>query len=253
MPGVLPDVMSCSADTIWMRGVNFDDELGIRDTFAPHLFCSAGFLDDSWWELTYWIYGEHMFGGRSGVAHAARIYPAARIMVCEGDEVYGYQDAYESVKAPRLIAWDKDAKVVTKKSGSKGNSASQVSNRWQADVPVCAEGLVLSGNTLFMAGSPRLDRDPLREFLGEQNADRHDADPRFTSAEDTITGKKGGVLYAARKEDGARLMQIGLPSIPVFDGLIAADERLYISMRSGVVMCQWFRQLDRKQRTPIAQ
>lgn len=237
MPGVLPDVMSCSGDTIWMRGVNFDDELEIRDTFAPHLFCSAGFLDDSWWELTYWVYGEHMFGGRSGVAHAARIYPTARIMVCEEDAVYGYQDGYESVREPRLIAWNKDAKVVTKNSGSKGRRASQVSNNWQADVPVCVEGLVLSEDRLFMAGSPRIDRNPVRELLAKQNADRYDADPLFKSTEDTITGKKGGVLYGAKKENGARLMQIDLPSIPVFDGLIAADERLYISMRNGVVMC----------------
>ena len=120
MPGVLPDVMSSSGDTIWMRGVNFDADLEIRNTFAPHLFCSAGFLDDTWWELTYWIYGEHMFGGRSGVAHAARTYPTARIMVCDEDKVYGYQDGYESVKEPLLMAWNKDAKVVTEEERQQG-------------------------------------------------------------------------------------------------------------------------------------
>ena len=48
---------------------------------SPHLFSSAGFLDDSWWELSYWIYGEHMFGGRSGIARAIGLYPTGRIMV----------------------------------------------------------------------------------------------------------------------------------------------------------------------------
>jgi hypothetical protein len=239
MPGVLPDVMSRSGDTIWMRGVNFDQDLDIRSTFAPHLFCSAGFLDDSWWELTYWIYGKHMFGGRSGVAHAARTYPTARIMVSDNDEVYGYQDGYESVKEPLLLAWNKDAEVITKKNNSQGKkkTVAQVISNWQTKVPVCVEGLVLSGDTLFMAGSPQIDRGGVLELLGMQNVDLYHADTRFRNAEDTITGEKGGVLCAAKKDDGTKRMQIELPSIPVFDGLIAADERLYISMRDGAVIC----------------
>jgi len=236
MPGVLPDVMSSAGDTIWMRGVNFDQNLVIRNTFAPHLFCAAGFLDDTWWELTYWIYGNHMFGGRSGVAQAARTYPTARIMVCDTDEVYGYQDGYESVKEPLLIAWNKDAQVIRKRSKGK-KTITQVVSNWQAKVPVCAEGLVLSGDALFMAGSPRVDRGKVLELLVKQTVDRYDAAPLFSNAEDTITGKKGGVLCAVNKSDGMKLMQIDLPSIPVFDGLIAADKRLYISMRNGVVIC----------------
>ncbi len=239
MPGVLPDVMSCSDDTIWMRGVNFDGDLAIRDTFEPHLFCSAGFLDDTWWELTYWIYGKHMFGGRRGVAHAARTYPTARIMVCDRDQVFGYQDGYESVRNPFLRAWDKAAKVVKKTSTGKGKKRTytKVISNWQAETPVCAEGLVLSGDTLFMAGSPVFDRGKVLELLKTQTVDRYDPDPLFKSVEDTIVGKKGGVLYAAAKADGTKLMQMALPSIPVFDGLVAADRRLYISMRNGVVMC----------------
>jgi hypothetical protein len=110
-------------------------------------------------------------------------------------------------------------------------------SNWQANVPVCAEGLVLSGDMLFMAGSPRIDRSKIIELLAKQNVDRYNADPLFRNAEDTITGRTGGVLCAIKKDDGTKLMQIDLPSIPVFDGLIAADKRLYISMRNGVVIC----------------
>ena len=237
MPGVLPDVMSSSGDTIWMRGVNFDEGLRILDTFAPHLFCSAGFLDDTWWELTYWIFGKHMFGGRAGVTQAAKTYPTARIMVCDEDQVYGYQDGYESIREPLLMAWNKDAKVITKKNAKKKTTVRQVTSNWKAAVPLCVEGIVLSGDTLFMAGSPTIDRSRVLELLAKQNLDRHDADSIFKNAEDTITGKKGGVLYAADQKDGSRRLQIELPSVPVFDGMIAADERLYISLKNGDVMC----------------
>ncbi len=239
MPGVLPDVMSSEADAIWMRGVNFDTNLMIRNQFAPHLFCSAGFLDGSWWELTYWIYGQHMFGGRSGVAQAAKTYPTARIMVCDGDQVYGYQDGYESIKTPQLMAWDKDAKVVTRKSTSNGKQVVQrrVTSNWQTSVPLCVEGLVLSGDTLFLAGSPAIDRDRVLQSLSRQNVDRYDAETVFRDAEDTITGKKGGVLCAVNRNDAAQLMQIELPSTPVFDGLVAAEQRLFVSLNSGAVLC----------------
>lgn len=179
-----------------------------------------------------------MFGGRSGVAHAAKTYPTARIMVCDRDEVYGYQDGYESIKEPLLIAWSKDPKVPAGRNSAKAKStASRVASNWQADVPVCVEGLVLSGETLFLAGSPRIDRNRVLDLLAKQTVDQYHADPRFRNAEDTITGKRGGVLYAVKKGNGTKLMQLELPSIPVFDGLVAADKCLYISMRNGVVMC----------------
>jgi hypothetical protein len=159
-------------------------------------------------------------------------------MVCDAREVYGYQDGYESVNEPLLIAWNKDAEVAGKQSKNRSRKATTgVVRNWQADVPVCVEGLVLTGNTLFMSGSPRIERSRVLERLARQNVDRYDADPIFRDAQDTITGAKGGVLYAVCKDDGRELMQIDLPSIPVFDGLIAADERLYISMRDGSVIC----------------
>jgi hypothetical protein len=90
---------------------------------------------------------------------------------------------------------------------------------------------MLTGKTLPYTDSKIL------ELLKEQYVDLYDADPRFRNAEETITGEKGGVLCARRKDDGTNLMRIDLPSVPVFDGLIAADNHLYISMRNGVVMC----------------
>jgi hypothetical protein len=61
----------------WMRGVNFDENLDFRDTFAPHLFCSAGFLDDTWWELTYWIYGKEQKTPRAPCLCVSIFLPAA--------------------------------------------------------------------------------------------------------------------------------------------------------------------------------
>ncbi|MHC4558522.1 MAG: outer membrane protein assembly factor BamB family protein, partial [Planctomycetota bacterium] len=63
LPGVLPDIPSSDGSNIWMRSVTFSPDLVIQEDHPPHLFCSMGFLDDSWWERTYWIYGPHFFSG----------------------------------------------------------------------------------------------------------------------------------------------------------------------------------------------
>jgi hypothetical protein len=97
--------------------------------------------------------------------------------------------------------------------------------------------MVLAGDTLFLAGSPKVDRKKSYELLHRQIVDRYHAAPTFKEIEDTITGKNGGILYAVNKGDGMKVMEMDLESIPVFDGLIAADHRLYLSLKNGEVMC----------------
>jgi len=68
-------------------------------------------------------------------------------------------------------------------------------------------------------------------------ADHAEAIPLLTDALDTFSGKKGGVLWAVSKTDGTRIAEHKLGSSPVFDGLIAANGRLYLSMKNGAVVC----------------
>jgi hypothetical protein len=48
--------------TVWVRGSGVDKNLApVED--LPHLFAPRGFLDDTWWHRTYWLYGTAMEGG----------------------------------------------------------------------------------------------------------------------------------------------------------------------------------------------
>jgi len=51
------------------------------------------------------------------------------------------------------------------------------------------------------------------------------------------SGVKGGVLSVTDKADGKVLSEFELDSAPVFDGMIAADKKLFISMVDGSVIC----------------
>jgi hypothetical protein len=77
--------------------------------------------------------------------------------------------------------------------------------------------MVLAGETLFVTGPPDvIDSDePMAAFEGD----------------------KGGLLWVVSASDGKKLAEYKLESPPVFDGIIAASERLFISTRDGRLLC----------------
>jgi len=235
MPGVLPDVLSSDGRHIWMRAVTLDSNLNIQPEFPPHLFCSMGFLDESWWELTYWIYGKHMFSGRTGIGYAVGLYPTARIMVCDDRDVYGYQEGYERIRTPAFVAFSKEPKRHTFRR--RGRTYSRVLPTWKKGIPLHVFGLVLAGDTLFMAGPPRIDTAKTRALMLAATTDAYKLTPLLKEAIETFMGRRGGLLYALKKADGATVMEMKLQSVPVFDGLIAANGRLYMSTKNGRVLC----------------
>ena len=88
---------------------------------------------------------------------------------------------------------------------------------WHQWLPVRVRAMVLADKTLFVAG-------PLDVVDSE--------DP--TGA---FEGRKGMVLRAVSSENSEELSELKLESVPVFDGLIAAQGKLYMSLKNGTVVC----------------
>ena len=61
-------------------------------------------------------------------------------------------------------------------------------------------------------------------------------------------GKRGSLLVAVSRNDGRKLASYRLDFVPRFDGLIAANEKLYLSTLDGEVLC-----LSDAQGSPLAQ
>ena len=87
---VLPDILSIEDDTVWMRGLGVNKNLApVSD--EPHLFAPRGFLDDTWWHRTHWVYGTKVGGGYSHWPDAGNAVPAGRLLVFDGSKyIYGY-------------------------------------------------------------------------------------------------------------------------------------------------------------------
>ncbi len=230
MPGALPDVLSTDGQSLFMRMLCFD--LATLDKQQPktHLFNPAGFLNDNWWHRNYTIYGHHYYSGYIGWYFAGRETPAGRILTLDSDSVYGfsYKPCYYKGSREReyhVFATDRPASGIQPEADYNRAQRAYRKNdkeltyrvplRWTKEIDMLGRAMVLTPAALFIAGPP-------------EEAQR--------SAE-MLDGAQGSALAALSTADGERLAHYALDSAPVFDGMAAADERLYLSMQNGTLLC----------------
>ncbi|MHC4405448.1 MAG: outer membrane protein assembly factor BamB family protein [Planctomycetota bacterium] len=198
-----------------------DREIGL------HVFSTAGFLDDSWFNRTYWMYSATW----PGFYLAHRASKTGQLLVAGPERTYAVQ-AFPSrnLQSPLFTPGEKgyllfaDANVNEPfldhrtRGTTKGWGFTRTEPPvWHDWVPVRIRGMVLAGGHLFAAGPPDVvdPADPMAAF----------------------EGRKGAVLRVHSGADGTTLAEQELEAPPVFDGLIAAAGRLLMSTTDGRVVC----------------
>ena len=217
--------------------------LGERD-FGRHLFTNAGFLDDSWFSRNHWMMGDRWtafnFTQQSPKAGQLVVFDDAltfavkcfsrRNMLSplffpETDGYFLVADRTDSrpalvksdgAQGPEFIRWlPQNGKLQTCWNLGVGFARAEPA-QWVQPVPVRVRAMVQTANALFAAGPPDVC-DPL--------------DP--TGA---LEGRKGALLLAFDSDSGEKLFECQLDTPPVFDGLIAARGRLFLSTTDGSVI-----------------
>ncbi len=106
MPVGLNDILSTDGKFIYLRSQKIDPT-GKRIDIGPisgnaamqggaqkgegaHIFAPMGFLDDSWFHRSYWVYGKNFAGGHNGYYQAGKYAPSGRILVFDEKNVYGF-------------------------------------------------------------------------------------------------------------------------------------------------------------------
>ena len=56
-------------------------------------------------------------------------------------------------------------------------------------------------------------------------------------AYEAMIGKKGAIFRTISAADGDTLAEFEMDEVPVFDGLIAAGDRLYMATMDGTLIC----------------
>ena len=261
MPVGLPDILSSDGKYVYMRSLPFNLD-GKRKfvTYVDvkqqqgddvHLFSPTGFLDDTLWHRTYWVYGRAFASGAGGYSQAGRVAPAGRILVFDDETVYGYGRLWKYYRwtTPlefHLFAVDKKPEIVRagterkpiKKGGKRTGKSRDLPvmrfvNSWSDDLSVQATSMVLAGKALFIAGPPDVsDEEAAVKALNDPKMQKKLADQSAA-----FEGKRGALLVAVSPSSGKKLASYRLDSMPRFDGLIAANGKLYVVTADGKVLC----------------
>ena len=244
--GALPDVLVSDGSAIGMRSVHFNRELklGGRSRLGT-LFASTGLLEDTWAHRQPW---------RLGRARGSKVLSKSKLIVFDEDRAYGVMNPYTWLKRTRTM-WPEGhdghlhqkysryepnqfpigTKIAAATNGAppgtspdqrRGKGKKPTPNRaaevWSVQQPIQPRAMVLAGDVLFLAGWR--DAVAIRPKTGRA-LDPQNPDPR------------PAVLRALSTTDGKTLAEHQLAGEPIFDGLIAAYGKLFLSMKDGALLC----------------
>ncbi len=243
MEGAKSDILTSDGTSIYLLFNEFDLQLKKRTPPPPdkrgqrkvglHLMALSGFLDDTWHDRMFWIYGRQWPGRYWGMSTPR----AGQILVFDDTTTYalkafaergGMSLKFTPGRAGYTLRADdnNDNKDDDKKNVSAGRAKTRPRRskprrghppKWLVKIPVRARGMVLAGQTLFLAGPP----------------DTVPKDDPYAAFE----GRKGALLWAVSTADGSKLAEYKLKTSPVFDGLVAANGRLYVATATGEIIC----------------
>jgi hypothetical protein len=262
MPVGLPDILSSDGERLYMRsqvmdldGVRAEESLvqakgndaaraAVQKGVQAHVFSPTGFLDDTWWHRSYWIYGRSFAEGAGGWPQAGKVAPGGRILAVDDTTVYGFgrRPFYYQWRTPleyHLFASPKVPEIVRERTELPTGQAKRrrfiqhPEYRWSQTIPLLVRAMVVAGETLFVVGPP--------DVVDEERAFRTIAAPetqeKLAAQDAALLGVRGAHLWAVSTKDGKKQAEWQLDDLPVFDGLIAARNRLYLTTTGGEVLC----------------
>lgn len=265
-PGALADVLVAEGGFIYMRQRKLTPDLhevtvpvlsskGAQDV-GMHVFSTASLLDGSWYNRTFWMYCKRWPGFQlanqapktgqllvvdDNNTYAVRVFYRRNVhspMFFPGKEGYllfadanttepqivGEQGArpplqwlpqsdYSRGRGDEMRVLDSPAFGLDKMIGyTRADPA-----LWMRWINVRMRAMVKAGDQLFVAGPP----------------DTLDPNDPFAAFE----GRNGARLIGLSAVDGQQQPPLDLDGPPVFDGMIAANHRLFISLENGKVVC----------------
>jgi len=232
---------------------------------GKHLFCQTGLLDDSWFHRSFWIYGDDCGEGWGAYAGTRNRLPCGRILAFDDTKIFGFRSnplgnmlhprtSYklfcadkEPAMAPTPAPEPKPApKAKTKKKKNPKDKKVRkprtrrprggIKHHWQVDTPgLLVNAMVLGANKLAIAGPPDLADET--KMLGVLPGADDENNRQLKAQAEAWEGKRGGLLRVVSRQTGEKLGQCKLDSVPLFDGMSAADGKLFIVTMDGKVVC----------------
>ncbi len=277
MPVAMPDILSGDGRYVYMKSQTFTpDGKRVRVTPQRpdtqydeeiHLFSPISFLDDNWHQRTYWVYGRAAGEGWAEFQFPPKRVPCGRIVCIDDENAYAYARDPElycntSVSEYRLYSagkipkrrvgipslegkWTKSTHPADKSLAANSVDWKQLSQNprerlsaldynWVHEEPaIMARAMVVANDKLFVAGPCDIVDEKAMWGRSNEKAFRQ----KMTEQAAWLEGKHGAVMQVYSKKDGSKLAQHKLDCLPAFDGLVAAENSLYMTTESGAVRC----------------
>jgi len=265
--GANSDVLVAQDGFIYMRQKKLTPELkeislpvlsskGAQDV-GLHVFSTAGLLDGSWYNRTFWMYAKRwpgfqlanqapksgqllVFDHRRTYAlrvfyrrnvHSPMFFPATNGYLLFADLNSNEPQIVGEPGARKPVEWLPQSDFSRARDGQWRRLDSVAFGQdkmigytraepplWMRWMPVRVRAMVKTHERLYAAGAPDV-------------LDRQDPYAAFE-------GRKGARLLTVSAEDGSlQPEQTDLPSPPVFDGMIAAGGRLFAALENGQLVC----------------
>jgi outer membrane protein assembly factor BamB len=271
-PGANSDILTAEDGYLYMRQLKLTPELqeisvpvlsnkGAQDV-GMHIFSTAGMLDDSWYNRTYWMYSRRW----PGFQLANQAPKAGQLLVVDDTRTYAVRAFYRrNVHSPMFFPGQEGYLLFA----DRNTTEPQIYGEAGSTEPVA---WLPQSSYSYANKDPKTGQE--RWIALDQRAYEYDKGVGYTRSEaplwstflpirikamvktrdtlfvagapDTLEaddpyaafeGRRGATLAAVSGADGRELMRCELPAPPVFDGLIAAYGQLFLSLRDGRVIC----------------
>ena len=236
MEGARSDILVAGEEGIYLFQERFNSDLTVHPMpritklgdrqGESHLMTTDGFLDKTWFNRTYWTHSERW----PGYYFTYRGPKSGQILVFDDTTTYalkvytqryGHSPEFQPGSGYQLIADRNTTKPVLDVmdiGAEKGRGFSRTELPiWSERIPIRVHGMLLSRDRLYLAGPPDL--------------------PPEQAAYEAMIGKRGALFAVVSTSDGSKLAEFKMDEVPVFDGLIAAGDRLYMSTMDGTLIC----------------
>ena len=276
--GARNDVLVSDGEYVYIMQLRFDKKLkpdlpktisllGDRKA-GRHIFSTAGFLDDEWYNRTFWM-NSNIWPGYYLANQASK---SGQLLVFDKTATYGIKTFwtrnrhspmfFPATKGYLLVADDNDNEpiLIGRDKGKAiewlpkfnltrgGNDKGKKFGPNIGGAPQLSDVNAYTYNKDKGVGYSRVKPPkwavwvPIRVKAMVSAADKLfiAGAPDTLDAQDPLAAleaRKGGLLRAVSKTDGKKLAEYKLESPPVLDGLISAGGKLFIATRDGKLTC----------------
>jgi hypothetical protein len=217
--GSLADVLQAVDGRICMGNKVFDRQLRDGGTAPSRIRALGGMLDDTQFRRFFWYHGQEM---NVDLYTQLTYRPVEKLQLRHGLSAMLVSDKQAFYGVRRFD----NTKLLNPRNHfepGKGDllfatAIGQEARTWSSRIPVRVTSMLVAADQLAVAGPPETGVDP-EDPLG------------------TYEGRKGGLLWTLSAASGEKLAEYKLESPPVFNGMAAAGNRLFVTLKSGAVLC----------------